>query len=266
MIRVSLKDFPKNPGIYKFINKFNGKIYIGESLNMKKRMFGYFYNYQKRTDQRIYRAMRKYGLDGFDCYIVETFPINTKKQILIEREKFWISFYNSNNKEVGYNLCSHGLNNSGLKRSEDSKKRMKEVRKFNNGFKKGSKHSENTKKKMSLSHLGKTLSEETKKKMSIAKKNNNVRKGVKLSSEIKNKISLSKSGENHPFYKKEIPWLKKNRKIKQIDPVSGNVIQVWESASQAAKNLFEKYSVDATSIRRAVSGERKSAHGFLWKK
>lgn len=71
---------------------------------------------------------------------------------------------------------------------------------WNKGKKGTLKHSEETKKKMSLSHIGHPISEEAKKKISA------VHKGKKLSSEHKQKMSLSRKGK---------PW-SENRKISQI--------------------------------------------------
>jgi group I intron endonuclease len=261
MVSISLEEFPKSPGIYKFVNKFNGKIYIGESLDMNRRMRAYQYNYNKRTDQRIYRAMVKYGIENFDCFIIEAFPVGTLKKILINREKFWIAFYNSTNKEIGYNLCAHGLDNTGVKRSDEYKARMSEISKLQKPFK----HTEESRRKLRESHLGKKCSNETRKRMSIAKKNNPPNLGKPLSQETKRKISQSKMGPNHPFYGKRIPWFKSTgKKIKQIDLISREVIKVWDDSHQAARELFENNIVDSSVIRKAAAGKRKSAHGFLW--
>jgi group I intron endonuclease len=258
---VFVEEIPKNPGIYKFVNKVNGKIYIGESQNLYKRIKSYSYNIKTRKDQRIYRAMNKYGIDNFNCFIIEIFPIGTLKNILIAREKFWISFYNSTNKEIGYNLCACGLDNTGAKRSNEYKAKMSEIAKLQKPFK----HTEESRRKLRESHLGKKCSDETRKRMSIAKKNNPPNLGKTLSQETKRKISQSKIGPNHPFYGKKIPWFKSTgKKIKQIDPFSKEVIKVWDNSHQAARELFENNIVDSSAIRKAATGKRKSAHGFLW--
>lgn len=95
-------------GIYKITNLINGKIYIGQSRNIKKRWQNHkcaahnpnnkAYNYP------LYRAMRKYGIENFDFSILENCQINQ----LNEREKYWITYYSSDNGNYGYNNDSGG--------------------------------------------------------------------------------------------------------------------------------------------------------------
>ena len=54
----------------------------------------------------IKRAIHKYGRDKFHIQLIEECPVN----ILDEREKYWINFYNSYN--TGYNLTLGGQNSN----------------------------------------------------------------------------------------------------------------------------------------------------------
>ena len=112
-----------------------------------------------------------------------------------------IDISNNRSNEKGCHLvnCTWGGEGvSGLVFSEESKKKMSELRK-------GKTLSEETKIKISKSHKGKKLSEETKIKISKSQK------GKKLSEETKKKLSESKSGENHPFYGKRHTEETKNK-------------------------------------------------------
>lgn len=87
-------------GIYKFENKNNGKVYIGQSINIEKRYMEHFNahtnpNY-KGYDTKFYRALRKHGFENFTFEIIE-------KDIedLNNREQYWVQQYNS--YEAGYN-------------------------------------------------------------------------------------------------------------------------------------------------------------------
>lgn len=93
-------------GIYKIENKINGKIYIGQSVNIEKR-----WNQHKNASQNaldhgyethLYRSFRKYGIKNFDFTIIEKCSI----QELNEKERYWIRQYNSFFK--GYNLTLGG--------------------------------------------------------------------------------------------------------------------------------------------------------------
>ena len=87
----------KNIGIYSITNVINGKRYIGQSTNIKKRWQRHI-NDSKNPKTRGYeyplcRAIRKYGLDYFDFQILE----NCSKDQLDEREKYWIDFHDAIN-------------------------------------------------------------------------------------------------------------------------------------------------------------------------
>lgn len=95
--------------IYKITNIINGKIYIGQtSKSIKERM----YMHINKSEHKIYRekqaidmAIYKYGIENF---IIEQIDTANNKGELSQKEKYWISFYNSNNNKIGYNLTSGG--------------------------------------------------------------------------------------------------------------------------------------------------------------
>ena len=94
-------------GIYKITNLINGKVYIGQSVNIKKRFIAHkstafnpkneYYNYP------LYRAIRKYGIENFSFEVIE----ECNKESLNDREIFYISKYQSHG-ENGYNLDDGG--------------------------------------------------------------------------------------------------------------------------------------------------------------
>lgn len=87
-------------GIYKIENLINKKIYIGKSVDISTRWKDHRTNYKNLAkDCTLYKAIRKYGIDNFSFTIIEECePIN---EILNEREKYWINYYDSFKK--GYN-------------------------------------------------------------------------------------------------------------------------------------------------------------------
>lgn len=61
-------------GIYKITNNINGKVYIGQSIDINKRWKEHKYRSQipnKEYDKYLYRAFRKYGLENFTFEILE---------------------------------------------------------------------------------------------------------------------------------------------------------------------------------------------------
>ena len=95
-------------GIYKITNKVNGKVYIGQSINIKQRWRdhkkdafwrnGLCYNYP------LYRAIRKYGIENFSFEVLE----ECEEIQLNEKEIYYISLYNATNVEIGYNQAAGG--------------------------------------------------------------------------------------------------------------------------------------------------------------
>lgn len=103
-------------GIYKIENLINGKVYIGQSSNIKSRWTTYKWialsnnlpeSVQSLLNYPIYQAFKKYGYQNFKFSVIEECSI---KQ-LNEREVYWIKYYNSciltpNNN--GYNASYGG--------------------------------------------------------------------------------------------------------------------------------------------------------------
>lgn len=89
--------------IYKWQNRTNGKVYIGKSVDIAKRIREYRYEVNHGSTRPIIAALRKYGFDNFDFSIVEQCDELSNEQLL-EREQYWMNYYNSQNLEKGYNL------------------------------------------------------------------------------------------------------------------------------------------------------------------
>lgn len=92
--------------IYKIENKINHKLYIGiTTLTIEKRWKEHLstvYNSPNKM-HAIHHAMKKYGIENFQISMIE----EVADDLLFEREKYWISFYNSYG-EKGYNLTLGG--------------------------------------------------------------------------------------------------------------------------------------------------------------
>lgn len=91
-------------GIYKYQNKINGKVYIGQSVDIEKRYQQHIYDAKNRPERGtgVDLAIRKYGIEAFDFQIIE----ECSKNQLDEKEVYWISYYDSFNN--GYNRTPGG--------------------------------------------------------------------------------------------------------------------------------------------------------------
>ena len=172
--------------IYKYTNKINGKVYIGQTIDEYRRIW----NHRKACDDSLFhRAVRKYGFDSFEYTVLE----RVDEDLLNEREVFWIEYYKSNDRKFGYNLTSGGEGTRGYKYTDEQRKNRSLQAKGNKSFT-GHTHTDEYKRRMSELNKGKVFSEETKQKMSESKKGNKYHIGKTHSDETRMKISESCKG------------------------------------------------------------------------
>ena len=90
-------------GIYKITNIKNQMVYIGQAVNIGSRWRTHVkrgLKAEEGTSNRLYTALWEEGVENFTFQVVEF----CDRKDLTEREKFYISFYNT--KEYGYNSKS----------------------------------------------------------------------------------------------------------------------------------------------------------------
>lgn len=193
----------KLTGIYKITNKLNNKIYVGSGIDIKNRwnLHKFKLKNNKHHSIKLQRSYNKHGIDHFIFEVLEY----CSKDVLIEREQYWIDTLNSYNK--GYNCNPIAGSCLGSKRTQKTKNKISKA-------KLGLKRDEITKKKISETmkgknsgrpswNSGKKISKEHKEKISKSlsgSKNPNY--GKKLSEETIKKMSEAKKGTNNPMYKK----------------------------------------------------------------
>lgn len=124
MKHIKMQNCSVNNNIYSGVYKItfpNNKIYIGISNNIYRRMLEH--NTDFRNNLPIEHAIQKYGeITEFDI-IEEISPEN--RELMRNREKFWINIFHSNKKEFGYNISEGGdgadlgSNNSQAKLTEE---------------------------------------------------------------------------------------------------------------------------------------------------
>lgn len=111
-------------GIYIIKNNIDNKIYIGQSMNVQRRLYDHKRCLTKgiHYNKFLQRAFDKYGKDAFEFRLLCECP----KAELDEKEKYFIEKYDSMNPRLGYNLESGG--NVGKEVSE----KVKEAKRGNN--------------------------------------------------------------------------------------------------------------------------------------
>jgi group I intron endonuclease len=132
--------------IYLIKNVVNGKVYIGQTINPKKRWTDHISDSQNHTKARSYyfqRSIAKHGVENFTHEIID--QCNSQKEA-DDKEIYWIAFYDSTDREKGMNLTKGGGGTVGKIVSNE------------------------TREKLSKYHTGKKLSEETRKKLGERRK------------------------------------------------------------------------------------------------
>lgn len=218
-------------GIYKIENKLNHKIYIGQSIDIKKRWrehnFASFHPSSKDYNMVIHKAIRKYGKSKFDYSIIE----ECSKEELNSREIYWINFFDSYNH--GYNCSKGGTDYTHMGNPI-------ELYDYNGKFIMGFPNTAEAAKYLKVSYntvyavlQGKRLSV---KGYQIKRK-----KDPKIIKEYKNR---------------------QGGKIKVIMMNDdNNIINSFESATEAARQM----SLDPSCITKCCKGKLKHCGGWKWK-
>ena len=106
-------------GIYCYRNKINGKLYVGQATNLKKRYQDFKKN-KRYSGSVIDNARRKYGTENFEYSILTHCPVNELN--------YWESFYIERLNCVtpkGYNMTNGG--DSVYKSTREFKDKQEEI-------------------------------------------------------------------------------------------------------------------------------------------
>lgn len=244
--------------VYMHTNRVNGKKYIGITGNKPTYRWNNGEGY--KLQPLFYNAIKHYGWDAFSHDILYT---GLSKEEAEHLEIAMIKKYNTQNKDVGYNLASGGYVNSGWNLSEEAKKKIskackghsvsEEARKRISESQKGNAHwlgkhhTEKTRQKLKKLRSGKgngmygrIVSDDVKERISEAMK------GRKVGEETRRKIGESKAGS-------------KNYNSKRVQCIETG--KIYGSITDAANDTgVGKYGISKNCLGRALS-----AGGLHWK-
>lgn len=121
-------------GIYQILNLVNGKMYIGSSNNIERRIYdhGALLLNNRHHSIHLQRAFDKYGNENFDVNILEY----CEENILLEKEQYYLNLYLEADKYLtgesdtfikkGYNICPFAIKGfTGRHRRESIIKQLK---------------------------------------------------------------------------------------------------------------------------------------------
>ena len=110
--------------IYQIKNIINNKVYIGQTKRDPEVRFDEY----RRECHNIYlkEDFEKYGMENFTFMVID---VAEDFQDLSCKEKYWIQFYNTKDRNFGYNLSDGGCGPMGAKWTQKSKENISEQRK-----------------------------------------------------------------------------------------------------------------------------------------
>lgn len=171
-------------GVYAIRNSVNGKVYVGSTVNFKRRWQIHRIHLSRGSHHsvRLQNAWNKYGSAAFEWIVLEIVPETT----LLTREQFWLDHFQSAEQYVGYNVSPTARSVLGIKRSPETKEKISAAHT-------GMQASEEARRNMSLAATGKIVSLEAKIKMRLAGQSGfrAFNKGKEMSRSQKAKISES---------------------------------------------------------------------------
>ncbi|MDQ2718241.1 MAG: NUMOD3 domain-containing DNA-binding protein [Bacteroidota bacterium] len=187
-------------GIY-LIESPNGRIYIGQSVDIFKRWKSYKKLSNCKSQIKLYRSLKKYGVENHSFHIA----FECSEEDLNKEERFYQEVFDVCGKE-GLNCKLTETDDRSGKMSPEACKKISVAMKGKKGFWEGKKMSFEAKKKMSEKAKNKKLTVEHKAKFNYKgkehtdewKKNiSQINKGKKHSDETKQKIGLAQKGRKH---------------------------------------------------------------------
>lgn len=181
-------------GIYFIFNIVTRNLYVGSTVNFKKRMNRHILELRnsKHCNTHLQNAWNKYGMESFIFIVVEYTSIEN----LIEREQFWLEQFDFE-KQL-YNICPTADSRLGRLQTQETKNKISEAAKTRL-------QNEDARKRISEAHKGKKNSEDCRRKLSEANK------GRIVSIETRRKISEANKGKSKPMSEETRKCLSKLR-------------------------------------------------------
>ena len=111
-------------GIYKITNKINGKVYIGQSVNIEHRWKVHLSRYRtgRNSHTRLYKAMKKHGIENFIFEII----CQCSENELDELEIFYIKKYDSYLHGYNGTLGGGGMHVRNKTFSDETREKLRE--------------------------------------------------------------------------------------------------------------------------------------------
>jgi group I intron endonuclease len=221
--------------IYKTTNIINGKFYIGLSKYKPKENPNYL-----GSGYLLKKAIKTYGKENFTKEILEE---SNSKEYILKRERYWISYYKSRERNIGYNICEGGTWGDNWKYCLNKEER----RQFYSETRSGSGNPRYGDHRTYEEIHGKEKANKLKQDISkrFSGENNPM-----CNIEYRKKVSVSKMGEKNP-----------NAKEWEITTPEGETIRFVGGIKRKLKELGLTYS----KVKPHLEGKAQNYRGWIIK-
>lgn len=213
----------------------SGKYYVGITKQEVEKRWNNGNGYSNNV--YFYRAIKKYGWNNFQHEVIAS---RLTKEEAENFEIRLIEELHSSENDYGYNISLGGNARNGTKHSEETKKKLSKIRKSNPIL----------------------LSEEGRKKISETHRGNTYNLNRKFTEERKEKISKANRGENHPLYGKHHTE-EARHKISQSNKDRVLSEEHKEKISKALKEekhpLYGKHHTEETKEKMSKANKGKAS-------
>lgn len=217
--------------IYKITNIITNKIYIGQTTRSFNQRINEYKKITKINNTYLKNSITKYGFDNFNFEIIDSCSNLLE---LNHKEVYWIKYYDSTNREKGYNILSGGVNSYS---------------------------STETKEKKSDSHKNiKQNGEWINKRISTKGSDEAKKYGLPKTDEEKKHLSDNFSGENSYWFgkKRDLSNMRKTKmdkygkKVVQYNRITNEDIQIFNSIGEACKLTGRTFGTITTHCNNKV--------------
>lgn len=242
-------------GIYAIRNKIDGKMYIGKSSNMEKRIKDHIRllkaseRNEKQTNRFLWNAVKLHGIDNFEFMFLESFEVIDDGG-LADCEIKWMDYYNSCNRDYGYNLRRDSSTKTEV--HSDTRLLISELNKGENN-----------------PNFGNKWTEEQKRNMSNIKRKqfeDGLYDWVKTDEWRKAKSEVSsalwKDEEKKKVMAAKVAESKSKLMFLQYDKNTNELVRIWNSINEILTSNPDYHRIAIYSV---CNGHKKSYRGFIWK-
>lgn len=242
-------------GIYAIRNKIDGKMYIGKSSNMEKRIKNHIRllkaseRNEKQTNRFLWNAVKLHGIDNFEFMFLESFEVIDDGS-LADCEIKWMDYYNSCNRDCGYNLRRDSSTKTEV--HSDTRLLISELNKGENN-----------------PNFGNKWTEEQKRNMSNIKRKqfeDGLYDWVKTDEWRKAKSEVSsalwKDEEKKKVMAAKVAESKSKLMFLQYDKNTNELVRIWNSINEILTSNPDYHRIAIYSV---CNGHKKSYRGFIWK-